>query len=199
MARALRAAALLAMTLLLLGLSCARAADVETLNLEDGVDAAEAEWHECGLDKERGDLLTVSCELGDESAFCYEGYLADEYTGEGSEELAIFRCRRGADLSEASSACAAPSSSWTRSSTGGIGAGGLGSVAAFTATSSGDPQAALEAYEKIAAQAAKLREGILGAARMGALSASPEALFGAGSAELGTLLQEDEDFAFGMA
>jgi hypothetical protein len=165
--------------------------------------ACAAEWHECGAERERGDLLTVSCELGDESAYCFEGYLSEALTaapdGEEGEELAIFRCRRGPDLNEASSACAAPSSSWTRSSTGGVGAGGLGSAAAFTATSSGDPQAALEAYQKIAAQAAQLREGILGAARLGGLAASPEALFGAGSAELGTLLDEDAAMAFGMA
>jgi len=145
-------------------------------------DAAEAaavacaqEWGQCGRAQERGELLTVSCELGDEAGFCYEGYLADGLMvggGEGDDardDVAIFRCRRDDSLSTAASVCAAPSASWTRTSTGGV---GHAVSATFSASSraSTDAVEALRAANSVAAQAERLREGVLEAARAGELS-----------------------------
>lgn len=168
--------------------------------------ACAAEWHECGREEERGELLTVSCELGDEHAFCFEGYVSEELMtpqaeegaeAEEPEEVAIFRCRRSEDLGAAASACAAPSGQWTRSSTGGV-----GHSAAFSAAATDDPEAALAAYQKIAAQAARMRASLLDVARLSGLAelAGDAPADGFGQA-FGALLGDDgaAGMTFGMA
>jgi hypothetical protein len=186
-------------------------------NAAEAALACAAEWAQCGTPAERGELLTVSCELGDEDAFCFEGYLSDalvvpteaeqaggeKKTGDHHEaDVAVFRCRRDQTLAEATSACAAPSASWTRASTGGAGPGGGHRAAAFStsSTSSGDPTAALAAYQRIAAQAAEMRAGLLGVARLGGL-AQPAGGFGG---QFEALMAEDPlgpmgGMTFGMA
>jgi hypothetical protein len=184
-------------------------------NAAEAALACAAEWAQCGTEAERGELLTVSCELGDEDAFCFEGYLADALVQpeaaaaavgdhDGSDhphDVAVFRCRRDEALSTASSACAAPSASWTRTSTGGIGHRGATAFSASSRTSSsGDPAAALEAYQRIAAQAERMRAGLLDVARLGGLAA-PAGGFGG---NFDAMLAEDPlgpmgGMAFGMA
>jgi hypothetical protein len=142
--------------------------------------ACAQEWGQCGREQERGELLTVSCELGDEDAFCFEGYLADglKAAGDAGDDVAIFRCRRDDSMSTAASACAAPSASWTRTSTGGIGHA-VSATFSSSSRASTDAVETLKAANAIAAQAERLREGVLEAARMGELSV-PTAGFGAG-------------------